>query len=289
MIGIKILKKTCVFCMLLIPSVLFANDFDKAQEAVKLNCSGISERLVEIKKIAGINTAITGTGTALSVGATAVGVVKSKIDNDLEQILSGLKGKNGDKNPASDDILTVFNNVHYETDIINRNKSKKLGNWRTVLLGGGTATNVAGAIISGKSRIDLNLENAIQICINSVEELERVIGQARLDGIDTTNATKMIDACKKYKQVDVSFINNKSNVAKISSIVGVGTGLTGTITSAMVNSDNDNGAKKNMNAAANVLAGGTAMASGVATVFSATQISAIKKIIDISVECKGAL
>ena len=47
--------------------------------------------------------------------------------------------------------------------------------------------------------------------------------------------------------------------------------------------------EKNLNTASNILAGGTAVASGVAAVFNATQISAIKKIAKIAEDCEKVL
>ena len=83
----------------------------------------------------------------------------------------------------------------------------------------------------------------------------------------------------------------------ISSTVGAATGLAGTVTSAMANTDktrkdNTESGKqkeKNLNTAANVLAGATTAASATATVFNATQISAIKKVAAVAEKCTGVL
>ena len=71
-------------------------------------------------------------------------------------------------------------------------------------------------------------------------------------------------------------------------------GLAGTITSASANSDgvrngDDTQREKKLNTAANVLAGGTTAASLSATIFNATQISAIKRAATVADECEGAL
>ena len=47
--------------------------------------------------------------------------------------------------------------------------------------------------------------------------------------------------------------------------------------------------EKNLNTAANVMAGGATVASGVATIFNATQIGAIKRAVNIAAECEEAL
>jgi hypothetical protein len=53
--------------------------------------------------------------------------------------------------------------------------------------------------------------------------------------------------------------------------------------------EGDANKEKNLNTAANVLAGGTTVASGVATVFNATQISAIKRAAAVADGCERAL
>ena len=51
----------------------------------------------------------------------------------------------------------------------------------------------------------------------------------------------------------------------------------------------DSQKEKNLNTASNVLAGGTTVASGVAVVFNATQIGAIKRAANVADECEEAL
>ena len=86
----------------------------------------------------------------------------------------------------------------------------------------------------------------------------------------------------EYNYVDISKITNRAKGAMISSIVGATTGAVGTVTSAMANSNkirNDNtdsgkNKEKNLNTA---------------TVFNATQISAIKKVASVAEKCTGVL
>jgi hypothetical protein len=83
----------------------------------------------------------------------------------------------------------------------------------------------------------------------------------------------------------------------VSSIIGAGTGAAGTITSASANSENvrsndteaGQNKEKNLNTAANVLSGVSGGASLVATIFNATQISALKKASAVADECEGVL
>ena len=274
-----------------------AGDFDVALSAVRQRCANISNELSEIKKMAGINTAITGVGTAAATGATIVGIVKSSVDKELREILARVdETGNTTANPSADDALAVYDKtggVKADKEKTLSDKSKSLGNWRTGLLGAGAATNVAGAVIAANNRIDDDLSARIDACIKSVDTLKTAVAQARLDGADVTRANKIIGACGEWKYADLSVINNRARGAMISSIVGATTGTVGTITSVAANSDatrsGDEQKEKNLNTASNILAGGTAVASGVSTIFNATQIAAVKKIVKIADECEDAL
>lgn len=276
-------------------------------------CIGIDDKLAELKKMAGINTAVTGVGTAVSTGATVVGIVKASKDKEVEVKLEklrqieqqnpGIESSDEDWDSFSNDMQAQLESAkqeieRYQAEIEKLNKqSKSLGNWRTGLLAGGTATNVAGAIIAGTNKVDADLQTQIDFCRASVKTLKDSIMQARINGEDVTEANAIVSACGEYDYVDVSKINNRAKGAMISGIVGATTGAAGTVTSAVANSDktrNDNSdagkqKEKNLNTASNVLAGTTAVASATATVFNATQISAIKKVAAVAEKCTGVL
>jgi len=55
------------------------------------------------------------------------------------------------------------------------------------------------------------------------------------------------------------------------------------------NTDSGKQKEKNLNTAANVLSGATTVASATATVFNATQISAIKKVATVAQKCTEVL
>ncbi|MBO4480562.1 MAG: hypothetical protein J5742_02980 [Alphaproteobacteria bacterium] len=277
-------------------------------------CIGIDDALSDLKKMAGINTAITGIGTGLGVGATVVGVVKSKRDQEIDEIVSELDSMGAIEIKSESQLYDVLAAAFDETGLPQghdmakalrqekerkEQQSKKLGNWRTGLLAGNTATNIAGAIIASKNRADGDLQNQINNCKNAVTELRRIKAQARLDGIDTSEADKIISACDGFETADITKINQRAKGAMVSSIVGATTGITGTITSAAANSDNVRSQKdekggrtdkeKNLNTTSNVLAGTSTVASATATVFNATQIKAIKDIATIATQCTEAL
>lgn len=286
---------------------------DDALRATYTACVGIDDELVDLKKMAGINTAITGVGTAVNTGATVVGIVKASKDKqaeELERLIKELAEMEDDKESPTEDQIAEWGrefNQSFESsksektlteqlDKLNK-QSKSLGNWRTGLLAGGTATNVAGAIIAGNNKVDDDLQTQIDNCKLAVKNLRDSIMQAKFNGEDVSEANTIADACKEYDYVDISPINKRAKGAMISSVVGATTGLAGTVTSAMANTDatrNDNTdagkqKEKNLNTASNVLAGASTVASATATVFNATQISAIKKVATVAEKCTGVL
>lgn len=303
-----------LFCFM--PLVAHADilPLDDALRATYTACVGIDDELADLKKMAGINTTVTAVGTAAGVGATVVGIVKASKDaeaEELERLIKELEELSGeDAEPTDEEIenfLTEFD-LAYD-DAVKRleeykaqqekltKQSIRLGNWRTGLVAGATATNVAGAIIAGTNKVDKDLQAQIDDCRASVSALRQSMMQARINGEDVTEADEIIAACGEYDYVDVSKINNRAKGAMISSIVGATTGAAGTVTSAMANTDktrNDNSdagkqKEKNLNTAANVLSGATTVASATATVFNATQISAIKKVAGVAQKCTGVL
>ena len=303
------------FCFAALPITANADilPLDDALRATYTACVGIDDELSELKKMAGINTAITGVGTAVNTGATVVGIIKANKDKqaeELERLLKELSEMEDDKEPPTDEQIAEWNrefDLAYENskstktlteqlDKLNQ-QSKSLGNWRTGLMAGGTITNVAGAVIAGNNKADADLQTQIDSCRKSVRNLKDSIMQARISGENVSEANIIAEACGEYNYVDVSKINNRATGAMWSSIVGATTGAAGTITSAIANTDStrnddtDSGKQKekNLNTASNVLAGASTVASATATVFNATQISAIKKVATVAEKCTGVL
>lgn len=302
---------------LLVPMVAGANTLtlEDALRATYVSCVGIDDELADLKKMAGINTAITAVGTAAGAGAVVTGLVKMKTDRKAEELEKMLQEidemhKSSGSNLTAEEyevFLSQFN-AAYNTDMEDKEtlqeeldktvkKSKNLGNWRTGLLAGSTVTNIAGAVIAGGNKVDGDLNAQIENCKASVKNLRNAMMQARINGIDITEAQTIADACGEFEYADISKINTKAKGAMISSTVGAVTGVGGTVTSAIANTDktrNDNSdagkkKEKNLNTAANVLAGATTLASATATVFNATQISAIKKVASVAEKCTGVL
>jgi hypothetical protein len=288
-------------------------DLNAALQDTYRACIGIDDQLHDLKVMAGINTAVTSVGTAAGVGATVTGFVKQSTDNEIEELLKRmqeLSAKYQGGTPSETEknaFWSEFNNTYKAavTDLATAQsridnltaKSKKLGNWRTGLLATGTATSIAGAAIAGTNKVDADLDIQIKNCISAVKNLRNSIMQARMDGIDITEAQSIADACDDYATVDISKINKRATGAMVSSTVGAATGLAGTITSGVANTnktrddDSDAGKKreKGLNTASNVLALGATAASATATVFNATQIAAIKRVASVASQCTEVL
>lgn len=291
-------------------SVLTLND---ALRATYTACVGIDDELTDLKKMAGINTAITGVGAATGVGAVAVGIKKEQIDKEIDELITKLRAaeqqrnnnaerdlSNEDKEEIVKSISSAVGDASSSSELSQlQDKSKKLGNWRTGLMATGTVANVAGTIIAAKNKVDGDLDAQINSCKESVSNLRTAIMQARINGEDVTEAQSIESACSEFEYVDLSKINKRAKGAMISSGVGAVAGLAGTTTSAMANSKNILSQKntdgtrsdkeKNLNAVSNVLAGASAAASATATVFNATQIKAIKQVAEVAAKCTGVL
>ena len=293
---------------------------DDALRATYVACIGIDEDMADLKKMAGINTAVTAVGTGVGIGAVATGIAKAKTDDILKQkyqemadlsygaatyvetiseeefteavsnFLSSVQSK--DTNVNTEDV----NNLQAEIDKLEA-KSKRLGNWRTGLLAVNTATNVAGAVIAGTNKVEKSLQEKINDCKLSVKKLQDSILMAKFDGRDISEAAQIQKVCSGFEYVDISKINKRATGAMVSSIVGAGTGMAGTITSALANSknirsnDSIDGVRKeeNLNTASNVLAAGSTIASASATIFNATQIKAIKDVATVAEQCSEVL
>ena len=291
--------------------VLPLND---ALRATYTACVGIDDELSDLKTMAGINTAITSVGTVAGAGATATGFIKANTDKQLQEIIERIRKKEKDLLASTQDgkiyskqedwnkfikrlgDLTPNDKKELEEWKADQNtlkdKSKKLGNWRTGLLATGAATNIAGAVIAGTNKVDADLKTQISDCVKSVSSLRDSVVQARINGEDVSEAETIISACGEYEYVDVSKINKRAKGAMISSSIGAATGVTGTAVSAVANTDKnaENAAKeKKLNTAANVMSVGSTATSAVATIMNATQIAAIKKVANVSEKCTGVL
>lgn len=297
----------------LMVGVAHANtDLTAAIENVRTTCGNISAELSDMKKMAGITTAVTGVGTVAGGVALGTGLAKANVDKEIEELESQIARLIAERGDVPIEHLQIEDEALFKRQVnefiayyqakeqeisVAEQKSKNLGNWRTGTLAATTATNIAGAVMSGTNRVKGDLKQQIDECLVSVKTLSNIRMQARIDGsatdTDLARAENIIRACDAWTTVDITSINNRSKGATVSSGIGAGLGLVGTIASASANSkdvhDGDSDKEKNLNTAANVLAGGTTAASLSATIFNATQINAIKHAATVADECEGAL
>ena len=287
-------------------------DLSAAIENVRATCGNISAELSDMKKMAGITTAVTGVGTVAGGVALGTGLAKANVDKEIEELESQIARLIAERGDVPIEHLQIEDEALFKRQVnefiayyqakeqeisVAEQKSKNLGNWRTGTLAAATATNIAGAVMSGTNRAKGDLKQQIDECLMSVKTLSNVRMQARIDGsandTELARAENIIRACDAWSTVDITPINNRSKGATISSGIGAGLGLAGTITSASANSkdvrDGDSDKEKNLNTAANVLAGVTTATSLSATIFNARQINAIKRAATVADECEGAL
>lgn len=285
---------------------------DAAIDNVRQNCGNISGELNHMKTMAGINTAVTGVGTVAGGAGLATGIAKSSVDSEIEQLRKEIEELKKSRGDVPIEHLEIENKAVFERQVAEfiasyqakeqelsaaEKKSKTLGNVRTGMLATSTATNIAGTVIAANNRVDNDLQAKINACKMSVKELSNAQMHARASDTATADelvrAAQIVRACGAWDTVDLSSINKKSTGAAVSSGVGAALGVAGTITSASANSNSvrngDRDKEKSLNNAANVLAGGTTVASGAAVIFNATQISAIKRAASAADECEGAL
>jgi len=278
----------------------------------RTNCGPISQYFKSMKTMAQVNTAITGVGTAAGAGATIAGIVKANVDKEIEKLIKDVKqreSETGSTQMTTDEsreyieqtMALVGNKTETESPKSKlEQKSKNLGNLRTGLLAGNTATNIAGTIIAVNNRTDEDLRTRIDKCNQAIRDLQDSKMQAQINEVDSTTVQRMekiINACRDYSILDVNKIDSIAKNAAISSGTGIAVGAAGVITSATANSDkirkDDTDAgmskEKNLNTASNVLAAGATIASGVATVFNAQQINTINKAQQIATQCSEAL
>ena len=226
----KLGRNTFFLCFALLPafSAFGAEvlDLDVALQNTYRACVGIDEELSDLKKMAGINTAVTAVGTGLGAGATVVGIVKASKDKEIANLESHL--------PNVKENYTGTTETEFEKLT---KQSKSLGHWRTGLMAGATATNIAGAAISGASLKKDDIQGRIDNCLDNVSNLRTSIAKAKMEGIDVSEAQSIANACSGYKGQDVSKIQKQAKGALVSSAIGATTGLTGTLTSAVANTD----------------------------------------------------
>ena len=222
---------------------------------------------------------------------------------------------------ANDEVKAPFVATHlqkYRQGTEMGKRGKKLGDIRTGTMAASAALNVVGATVSGMDmKRSGNLSERVSECLAATRELNTTWGQVRIHKMiydsalqqlaKDTNATEnmvisnaeiarvetIVRVCDEWSTINMSKIDNRATGALASSVVGAATGTAGTITSVLANTEtrhlSGTSKEENLNKASNILAGTTAVAGGTATIFNATQISAIKRASTVADACEGAL
>ena len=177
----------------------YANaELGAAIEDVRAKCGGIGDELADMKKMAGVTTAVTGAGTVAGGVALGTGIAKANVDKKIveqEKLIKSLDDAGFIRVTSLDMFYKTYAQALENTGTVQgmqyaqqlklkkselEDKSKNLGNWRTGTLAAATATNIAGAIMSGTNRIKGDLKTQIDECLMSVKTLANVRMQARI-------------------------------------------------------------------------------------------------------------
>ncbi len=290
-------------------------------ETVRQFCDGISDRISSVSGVSKVNTAVTATGTVTAGGALVAGIMKSQTDKKIEELQKKICERGGcdpDKVAAMSDeeflhsvaqpfirqmeLDRELQRLQAEKDAATA-KSKKLGNWRTGLLVGTTATNVASAIIAGLNRNQSDLIQQITACNAAVDKLRVARTAAINSGVDPIENPMInefnttIESCGALNVADIDKIEKRMTVVMGTSIGGAVIGAVGAGTSIAANKDSvrnddtDAGKQKekNLNTAANVSAGLATATGAVGTGFNISLITLTKKILKSAEQCEATL
>ncbi len=290
-------------------------------ESVRQFCGGISDRVSAISGVSKVNTAVTAVGTVASGGALAAGIVKAQTDKKIEELQRKICERGGcdpDKVAAMSDaeFLDVVAKPFIRQMELDRElqrlqaekdaetaKSKKLGNWRTGLMAGATATNVASAIVAGLNRNQSDLIQQITACNTAVDRLRAARTAAINGGINPienpilNEFNETIELCGALNVADIDKIEKRMTVVMGTSIGGAVIGAVGTGTSIAANTDkvrNDDTdvgkqKEKNLNTVANISTGLSTATGAVGTGFNISLITLTKKILKSAERCEATL
>ena len=183
----KIVFLSTMFIMVIIPYITLASDLDSAIQIATVECSGIDIRLENLKKRAGINTAVNAVGTVVGGVALGTGIAKADVDKEQQGLEAKVKQLIAEKSNIKIEKLEIENEQEFQEAVRRivydvayndpsvfsdfekigelEQKSKTLGNIRTGTLAASTVTNVAGTAIAATNKVDEGLEEKINKCI----------------------------------------------------------------------------------------------------------------------------
>ncbi len=311
------MKKSFILGCIMLPMAAFADIIADAQsqlQATRIICDGISDDLSRVSGVAKTDSAITAIGTVAGGGAVYAGFKKLKWDQEIETLMDkmcagGGCSANAIKSMSDDDfvenVLTPMADMSKLADEIANaeKKSKKLGNWRTGLMAGNAATNIASSIIAGLNKNQSDLVQHIIACNNSLSDLNSAYYNLLDAGINPyenpimTKIVKIRDNCGEISSKDIAEIEQSMSRTMEIGIAGGAIGVAGTAVSATANSDktrNNNSEKgqqkeEKLNFTANILGVVSTGSSVLGTVSNISTVSTIKKLIKRAQYCEEAL
>ncbi len=194
-----------------------ADDLSAQIQLTRSACSGISDSMSDLKKMAGINTAITAVGTVAGGVALGTGIAKANVDEEYQAELDKLRAK---KSNVQITMLEIEDKTKFDQDIENaieqaskdfndqekisdlEKKSKTLGKIRTGTLAGTAVMDTAGTIIAANNKVDDDLQSRINNCVTEVKKLQNIKTQSQFENTsdsETINkANAIIRECRDW-------------------------------------------------------------------------------------------
>ena len=278
--------------------------------STKIICSGISDELAQISGISKAGTAVSAVGTAAAGGAMTAGIMKANIDREIENFVQEICAKGGCDIAAVEKmsdmdffskLITPMADFMEKMQAI-EDASKKLGNWRTGLMAGTIATNLATTIMSGVNRNQSELIQQITACNIAVAQLAPYKGILIAAGISPLQEpiVNKIDGvatwCQPIDVADIEKIEKRMTAVMGVGVAGTAVGVAGTATSAVANTDkirDDNSKEgklkeKRLNTTANVLAGVNVATGATELGLNISLITLSKKLIKQAKLCEEA-
>jgi len=288
-------------------------------EATKIVCSGVSDEISKVSNVSKVNTVVTSVGTVAAGGALAAGIMKSKEEKEIEELVDNIcraGGCDADtvRNMPLDQFYNdVVKNMARIAELQKKiDRSKKLGNWRTGLMAGTIGTNLASAIMAEVNKNQSDLIQHIETCNEMVKSVGEVSAQLQAAGVNPVEApiVKKLNNvktwCSQINVGDVEKIEKRMKGVMGTSIAGVVIGGVGTAVSAKANSDKYTDAQnraaftneenkaelqkgKNLNTTANIMAGANVATGLVETGLNISLIKLTKNLMGQAERCEEVL
>ena len=281
-------------------------------DEVRSECSGIKSNLDTIFGLSVATTVSSGLGTLAAGGALGVGIAKSVTDKKIEknnELLAAFK--KASTSGKEEDIAEFESQIDKINKLITGGEqeklektSKTLGNIRTGLMAGATATSLVSTGTSiGATVTASKLAEKMSSCNTKLSELKiakntliAVLEDAEQPSTIAT-ADNILNACTGYDEANIKTLKTTMTASAVVSGIGSAVAGAGTVTSIMANTDktrNDDSEKgqkkeKALNLTTNILAGVATGTSGASTVLSATAISRAKKDSEMAGNCESVL